>query len=770
MNEKRRSGAVTPAAQRRPETARNLTAPPSKGHRSEALLAGVPRPVYNATVSLVRRLLIATALPARLLGAQTPCATAPGTLGPSRDLYCIELFPGAAADSARGTVQLDWIPGPFTVAVAADGTHRWAFTLALAGLPDSLLRTPRAGFVAWAAPPAMTPLTRLGVVANGTRTVGPAGLDRFLVLVSAEPDTTARDRHGPIVLRGESAGMRLRPADVYQFFLGAVPPEGGNRQPATEAHAMHGATARPDSSGWTGVPMYPGLDMLPSEMRLRPPERAWLPPDDPAAPAARPRQVMRLAGGDTLDLVAGVVRRTLAGRSYTMFGFNGQYPGPLLMVERGARLTVRFANRLPQPSTVHWHGVRLDNRFDGVPGLTQPEVAPGGSFTYQLVFPDAGIYWYHPHVREDIQQDLGLYGNIFVRGPRVPAAGAPHHEEFLILDDILVGDAGLVPYGAGSPTHAAMGRFGNVYLVNGEPRWRLAVNRGAVVRFYLTNASATRTFNLSFGDGVRLKLIGSDLGEYRHSEWVSSVVIAPAERYVVEARFEQAGTVALLNRVHALDHLYGKFVAVSDTLGTVAVGSARAAPDRAAAFARPNRNAAAAAEQDSLLARAANAPRRTLELRVQFTGLPFVTERLMRLDSIYFNPVEWDGTMPGMNWATTGRQARWMLRDPASGAENMDVRWRFRRGDVVRLTLAGARDVLHGMQHPIHVHGQRFLVLAVNGVPNQNQVWKDTALIPAGGTVELLVELTNPGRWMVHCHIAEHLASGMMMAFDVEDR
>jgi FtsP/CotA-like multicopper oxidase with cupredoxin domain len=200
--------------------------------------------------------------------------------------------------------------------------------------------------------------------------------------------------------------------------------------------------------------------------------RAWLPAATSATPAARPREVRTLQTGDTLVLEAGVVRRTLAGRSYVMYGFNGQYPGPLLIVGQQAEITVRFRNRLDQPSTVHWHGVRLDNRFDGVPGLTQDPVEPGGEFVYQLRFPDAGIYWYHPHVREDIQQDLGLYGNILVRSPRPDAWSPAHREEVLLLDDLLVGDDGLVPYGQDHPTHALMGRFGNLFLVNGEPGWR----------------------------------------------------------------------------------------------------------------------------------------------------------------------------------------------------------------------------------------------------------------------------------------------------------
>ena len=145
-----------------------------------------------------------------------------------------------------------------------------------------------------------------------------------------------------------------------------------------------------------------------------------------------------------------------------------------------------------------------------------------------------------------------------------------------------------------------------------------------------------------------------------------------------------------------------------------------------------------------------------------------MTQRLMQLDSIYFAPVEWSGTMPMMNWASTGRQVRWILRDPATGRENMDIDWRFRRGEPVKLRLVNERLSFHGMQHPIHLHGQRFLVLAVNGVPNDDLAWKDTVLVPAGSVVDIVLDPSNPGRWMLHCHIAEHLSAGMMMAFTVE--
>ncbi|HEX5634858.1 MAG TPA: multicopper oxidase family protein [Gemmatimonadales bacterium] len=688
-----------------------------------------------------------------LLSADPDCPRLQAS-GASADLYCIQLLPSPGLEAA-GTAELRWVPGPFTVGVTAEGVHRWTLRLTLSALPSQLLRGRKAGFVAWAVSPAMSPMVRLGVVREGESEVGPIAFDRFHVLVSAESDTTVSAPRGRIVLRGESASNRLRPADNYQFFLGAAGAPAA--RPGT-GHHEHGNAG----DGWDGVPMFPGLDMLPSEMALRPGERPWLPAADAGAPRAVPSRPVRLRTGDTLTLVAGPVRRTVAGRDYTMLGFNGQYPGPLIQAERGAEVVVRLENRLTLPTTVHWHGVRLDHRFDGVPTEAIPAVEPGASFTYQLRFPDAGIFWYHPHVREDIQQDLGLYGNIFVP-PR--DEGPARRQEFLILDDLLVGDSGLVPYGEATPTHAAMGRFGNVMLVNGETAWRGGARPGEVVRFFLTNVANTRTFNLSFGPGTRLVLVGSDLGSYARPVPVESVVIAPAERYVVDVTFGAAGQATLVNRVRAIDHLYGRFFGVTDTLGAVDVAGAPVTGGAPA----PAASAEAAALDSLVAAHAGREPQRSLELKATFENIPFLTEQLMRLDSAYFNPVEWEGTMPTMNWATTGAQARWLLEEPATGRRNMEIEWRFRRGELVRLRLVGARNTLHGMHHPIHLHGQRFLVLAVNGRRNENPVWKDTVLVPAGGSIDLLADMSNPGTWMLHCHIAEHLQSHMMMNLEVEE-
>jgi FtsP/CotA-like multicopper oxidase with cupredoxin domain len=615
----------------------------------------------------------------------------------------------------------------------------------------------------------MYPVVRLGIVRNGATRLPEIALDKFVVLVTAERSARATQPTGRVVLRGESPSSRLQPPDLMRFAIGAAgAPSGADSEPMKHMNHHVSMQSSPNSVRWTTVPMPANLTMLPGEMALKPNVAPYLPPGGSTAPAARPHEIVRLRDGDTLRLTAGLVSRTFKGHRVTMFGFNGQYPGPLISVAQQATIFVDLDNELDQPTSIHWHGIRLDNRFDGVPGFTQEPVAPGGHFLYRVRFPDAGIYWYHPHVREDTQQELGLYGNLFVHSPRREYFGPANHEETLILDDLLIGEDGqLVPLGKDQTTHAFMGRFGNLFLVNGEPAWQTTVQRGEVVRFLFTNVSNTRTLNLSF-PGARMKVVGSDAGNYEHEQWVESVVIAPAERYIVHVRFDKTGDVALVNRVQGLDHLFGKFFSETDTLGMVHVGTVPAKPDFGTAFATLRTDTAARGDIERFRPYFDKPLDHSLLLTIEAHNLPFVSRQLMMLDSAYFLPIEWTGTMPMMNWASTSDQIRWVLRDPDTGKENMDIDWRFQRGDVVKLRLANERRSMHAMQHPIHLHGQRFLVLAVNGVRNDNLVWKDTVLIPAGSTVDLLVDMANPGRWMLHCHIAEHLSSGMMAAFSVQ--
>jgi suppressor of ftsI len=684
-------------------------------------------------------------------------------LAPSRDLYCIELIAAPRIAGVSGRVELVMRPGPFTVDVTVSGVLRFSPLITLEGLPAPASLGSYSTYIAWMATPIMDQVVRLGEVRNGRAQLPAIAFDKFIILVTAEASANVTSPTGRFVLRGASPSTRLQPADLMQFTIGA------SREPESQPmdHAHVAPKGRSDSVRWTTVPMPPNLPMLPAEMNLRPKVAPYLPSADAQTPRARPRELLRLRNGDTLRLRAGLVRRTFKDQTLTMFAFNDQYPGPLLEIPQGAEIIVDLTNALDQATTVHWHGVRLENRFDGTPDLTQEPVPPGGHFVYRLRFPDAGIYWYHPHVREDVQQELGLYGNMLVRSPRADYFSPAHREEILILDDLLLNDDGLVPFGADAATHALMGRFGNVLIVNGEPRYSLSVRKGEVVRFYFTNVSNTRTFNLSF-PGARMKVVAGDIGNFEREEWVESVVISPAERYVIHVKFDTEATVPLLNRVQALDHLFGKFYYDTDTLGFVRVTADPVAENLEPGFATLRADSTTQRDIERYRPYFARAPDKSLILAVETKNLPAFTQQIMQLDSIYFTPIEWTGTMPGMNWASTGREVRWVVRDPATGKENMDIDWSFRRGDVIKVRIANERQSIHGMQHPIHIHGQRFLVLAVNDVPTTNRAWKDTVLIPVGFTADLLVDLSNPGRWMLHCHIAEHLTSMMMMAFSVQ--
>jgi suppressor of ftsI len=681
------------------------------------------------------------------------------------DLYCIELLPAAGIERASGTARLVPPSSPFGAAVTAAGEPQHDVILTLRDLPSPRSLGRFTVLVAWAATPQLRPVVKLGEVRDGTTRLGRIAFDRFLVLITAEPSLKSTDPTGRMVLRGSSASVRMQPHDLA-FLLAGLLDRKDSAAAGPDPHAAHGAAAA--AGAWTAPPMHPAVTMPPAFMTLRPDVSSYLPAADPVIPLARPRELVALGDQATLTLEAAPVRRVLFGRTVTMLGFNGQYPGPLIQVHEASTIVVRFVNRTDFPTAIHWHGLRLDNRFDGVPHVTQDPVPPGGSFEYRVFFRDAGIYWYHPHHREDVLQDLGLYGNLLVRSKDPEYFAPANREAVLVLDDLLVAESGLVGYGRESPTHALMGRFGNALLVNGEPRWDLRVARGEVVRLFLTNVSSTRVFNLSFEGAARMKVVASDLGRYEQESWVDHVTIAPAERYVVDVRFPTAGEVTLVNRVRAIDHVMARFFEERHVLGVVHVTADAARPNHGASFERLRRNAAVAAEIDSYRQHFARPADHELVVTLEAGDLPFPLRPLLGLESVYRNPVEWSGTMPEMDWIVSGRQVRWVLRESRTRRENMDIAWKFRLGDVAKLRLVNDRTALHAMQHPIHIHGQRFLVLSVNGVRNEHLVWKDTVLLPTGFVAEVLLEISNPGKWMLHCHVAEHIESGMRMVFEVD--
>jgi FtsP/CotA-like multicopper oxidase with cupredoxin domain len=233
-------------------------------------------------------------------------------------------------------------------------------------------------------------------------------------------------------------------------------------------------------------------------------------------PAQSPTSVV-LPDGAQFDLRIAPVTKLLGGKPVRMLAYNGSIPGPTLRVRQGTELLVNVVNEGDLEATVHWHGLRLDNRFDGTTATQRP-IPVGGAFTYRLTFPDPGVYWYHPHIREDYGQEMGLYGNIVVEPREEDYWPAVNRELTVTLDDILLEDGNVAPFNRQHPTYTAMGRFGNALLVNGEPELSLQARHGETVRFYMTNTANTRVFNVAVR-GARMKRVGGDSD--RFSERVS---------------------------------------------------------------------------------------------------------------------------------------------------------------------------------------------------------------------------------------------------------
>ncbi len=519
--------------------------------------------------------------------------------------------------------------------------------------------------------------------------------------------------------------------------------------------------------------IYGNLGMRPGDMNSS--DAGSFSTDTAGLPEAKASETIELKNGDTYNLTASIVKKDIGENEVKMLAYNGMIPGPLIKVTQGAEITLNFKNETDVPTTIHSHGIRLDNKFDGVPDVTQKAVEPGESFTYTIKFLDEGMYWYHPHIREDYAQELGLYGNYLVV-PNDPNYWSPVNREVaLFVDDILMEDGKIAVFSKASANRSLMGRFGNTMLVNGETNYTLQAKTGEVIRFYVTNSANTRTFNISI-PGAKMKLVGADGGKYERETWSEGVVLAPSERAIVEVLFANAGS-------YKLEH---KTPERTYDLGTIVVASEKVAISFGKEFAVLRSNKDIQSEIDALRS-SFNKPvdkrlKLTIDMGVATQGMmqPEQTgghnmnmmgnDQSMSSGSMMpsIEPIEWEDSNAMMNAMSNSGTMKWVIQDEDTDKKNMDIDWKFKVGDKVKIKITNDPNSMHPMQHPIHFHGQRFLVLSTNGKPNDNLVWKDTTLIPNGDTIEILVEMTNPGEWMAHCHIAEHLEASMMFGFKVE--
>jgi FtsP/CotA-like multicopper oxidase with cupredoxin domain len=258
------------------------------------------------------------------------------------------------------------------------------------------------------------------------------------------------------------------------------------------------------------------------------------------------------------------------GRSIRGYGFNGHVPGPLIEAELGDELVVELTNRLAEPTTIHWHGLRVPAEMDGTEMVQRP-VEPGESYEYRFVPPDAATFWYHAHVNETEQLERGLYGALVVRGPDEPTVD---REQVLVLDDLkLDPDGDVAPFGDEHEHHA--GREGDVRLVNGRQEPELEIAAGQVERWRIVNAANTRFVRLSIG-GRPFSIIGTDGGLIPEPHEATEALVTPGDRFDLAVGPFAEGDVL---EVAALPYDRGKGESQLERFATVRVGAA--APSRA---------------------------------------------------------------------------------------------------------------------------------------------------------------------------------------------
>jgi len=540
---------------------------------------------------------------------------------------------------------------------------------------------------------------------------------------------------------------------------GGAPPS----PPASPTGANDGMAGMDGMDGMPAMPGMPGMGgmggmgngtmngmdgMLP---HVAPGPRTTLDRSIAGLPDSQPSAEVRLADGATFDLTAGLVAHDPGvGHPLRMLAYNGQVPGPTLRVPQGATITVRFHNALPWDSTVHWHGVRLAATMDGVPGVSQDPVPPGGDFRYQVHVPDEGLFWYHAHVREDLEQGLGLAGLLVVDGPEAQRGEGPREVPLVLTDLFLENGTDIASYFEETVTRTLMGRYGNHYVVQGGAAWESTARPGERVRLLVLDAANARPFRLQVTGAAAVQWVASDSGFLQQPRNVTGqVILAPAERAVIDVVMPARGDVVVYHRPSL------------SPLGFVALATLRAAGDALAdpgAPAGPHERARASLQE--VLPHLGDAPRLTWDLDMRMDMLAFGG-----IAHSHTSPppeVEWEDIHMAANALSDLDNVQWVIRDNATGREGMDADYHFTRGDLVPILLRNRIDAMHPMDHSFHVHGQRFVVVSTNGVPNPDLAWKDTVLVPTGADVRILVAMTNPGTWVYHCHISEHMAAGMM--------
>lgn len=412
-----------------------------------------------------------------------------------------------------------------------------------------------------------------------------------------------------------------------------------------------------------------------------------------------------------IDLTAKLADLQIDGKVVHAWTYNGSLPGPLIKTRIGDRLIVHFRNELDQPTTVHWHGVRVPIEMDGVPDISQPEVKKGESFTYDFIVRDAGLYWYHPHVASAAQVGYGLFGALLVEDP---ADGVGVDDQVtMVLSDIGFDAKGVLePADSGGSAGMVFGREGDYVLVNGRRRPVLHARPGAPQRWRIVNAAKSRFFYLDL-EGQAFTVIGADGGIQERPVVADILLITPGERVdVIVTPKGKAGTPLTL-RAMLYNRGYGsvEYRSVEDVL---TIELTKEAPIAAKPVSVMRAIAPASIEGATPVEIVLTLPpMKNNKSEFQVNGVPF-----------------WKAK-PYV--AKLGEKQLWIVKNESD--------W----------------------DHPFHLHGFFFQVVDEDGKPVSPLAWKDTVNVPMKSTVRLVVTFDErPGEWMFHCHILDHADGGLM--------
>ena len=460
------------------------------------------------------------------------------------------------------------------------------------------------------------------------------------------------------------------------------------------------------------------------------------------APADDVREIRIAAAQGKASLVGSSNPQT------DVLGYDGKVPGPTLRLKQGEPVRIIVENKLDQDTTVHWHGIRVPNAMDGVPGLTQPPIKPGESFTYEFTPPDAGTFWYHPHANSLQQLGRGLAGPLIVEAPEP----YPVDREILwMISDWRLRPGAQIAGGFGNGMEAAMsGRVGNTVTINGIVPRGEPVRAGERIRLRLINSALARMMALRFEDH-RPVIVAIDgqpcdphepdggrllLGPAMRADLVLDMVGEPGKRYRVVDDFydELAYTLVEL----AYDQ---KPVARTALLGAVAGLPPNPLP-------QPD---LATTERHELALQGGMMSGMTMG------GNGMMNGGMMGNGMMNGGMMGMMGGMGDAPWSINGTS---MTGD---GQADMPPLLILKRGRSYILTLRNET----AWWHPMHLHGHSFLVASRNGKPNPRREWSDTVLIPPKQSVDIAFVADNPGNWMLHCHVMDHQMAGLMTVLRV---